>query len=357
MTCRAVLRGLVEEEEMGILDWFRNRTAQFDAERVSDETVRWAVDRAIELTNPRLKLLPDHHKRLAPAVETMIAFLRTQIPALPAVRMLSQSAWSADPALRAFFVAPADVALPLGHADNLRALFDSSPELDEAYLVLGMAFVEQRVFGMALHGNVVQRDVAQTSVSFSDHRTRICDRDEALLRRAIGVQLFEYLVGHALAEIGEERSERQELQGSRSLIRARLRLLQQHGPGLGSMFGEAPAARSEQARLEAELLENERQLEAIGGGESTLEAELECLQNVLAKPQACLLIEPAHLRLSPMNLVLEPGSSEPAAEVDFAVATLSGTPPIRRAFIIARVARSELPPPQQINFADASRYL
>ncbi|EXI75100.1 MAG TPA: hypothetical protein PK440_20810 [Candidatus Accumulibacter phosphatis] len=342
---------------MGILDWFRNRAAQFDAERVSDETLHWAVDKAIALTNPRLKLLPDCHKRLVPAVATTIAFLRAQVHVLPAVRPISQSAWSADPALRAFFVAPTDVALLLGRAESLRALFDSSPELDEAYLVLGMAFAEQRVFGMALHGNVVQRDVAQTSVSFSDHRTRICDRDEALLRRAIGVQVFEYLVGHALAEIGEERTERQELQGNRSLLRARLRLLQQHGPGLGSMFGEGPAAPAEQARLESELLENERQLQAIGGGESALEAELECLQNVLAKPQDCLLIEPKQSRLSPMNVVLEQGSSEPAVEVDFAVATLRGTPPMRRAFVIGRVARSELPAPQQINFADASRYL
>ncbi len=342
---------------MGILNWFRNRTAQFDAERASDETVRWAVDKAIELTNPRLKLLPDHHKRLAPAVEAMIAFLRTQIPALPAARPLSQSAWSADPVLRALFVAPADVARVLGRADDVRALFDRIPEVDAAYLVLGMAFAEQRVFGMALHGDVVQRDVAQTSVSFSDHRTRICERDETLLRRAIGVQLFEYLVGHALAEIGEERSERLELQGSRSLLRARLRLLQQHGPGLASMFGEGPAAQTEQARLESELLANERQLQALGGGEAILESELESLQKVLSQPQDYLAIDPKRLRLSPMNVVLGQGSGEAAVEVDFAVATLRGTPPMRRAFIIARVARSDLPAAQQINLADAARYL
>jgi hypothetical protein len=50
------------------------------------------------------------------------------------------------------------------------------------------------------------------------------------LRRAVGLEVFEYLVAHALSEIGAERIERQELQSSRSLIRARLRLLQQHGP-------------------------------------------------------------------------------------------------------------------------------
>jgi hypothetical protein len=140
------------------------------------------------------------------------------------------------------------------------------------------------------------------------------------LRRIVGVEVFEYLVGQALSEIGEERVERQELQGNRSLIRARLRLLQQHGPGLGSMFGEAPAAPSEQVSLEADLLENERQLEAIGGSESALEAELECLKAVLENPQRYLHIEPRRLRLSPMNVVLDESSTDPAADVDFAVA-------------------------------------
>ena len=87
-------------------------------------------------------------------------------------------------------------------------------------------------------------------------------------------EIFEYLVAQALSEIGEERVERQELQTNRSLLRTRLKLLQQHGPGLGSMFGDEPAAPGEQTRLAAELLEKERQLESLGGNDSVLESEL-----------------------------------------------------------------------------------
>ena len=43
---------------MGILDWFKNRPAQFDPDRVSDELIRAAADKAITLTNPRLNVLP-----------------------------------------------------------------------------------------------------------------------------------------------------------------------------------------------------------------------------------------------------------------------------------------------------------
>lgn len=290
---------------MGILDWFRHRAGHFETDRLSEEMVRWAVDKAVTLTNPRLKLVPNCHKRLAPSVETTIRFLQELGKLLPAVRSMSTETWSADAALRAFFVSPSDMKDVLARADGLRTLFGKYPELDEAYLVLGMAFTEQRVFGLGLQGNMVQRDVAQVTMNFSDHKMRLCGPDEAVLRRVIGVEIFEYLISRALSEIGEERSGRQELQASQSLIRARLRLLQQHGPGLGSMLGEAPAEASQQARLEAELLENERQLETMGGGEAVLEGELETLKSVLDNPERYLSIEPRRIRLSSMNVVLD----------------------------------------------------
>ena len=342
---------------MGILDWFKNRPAQFDPERVSDEMIRGAVDKAITVTNPRLIVVPSCQQRLAPAVETTIEFLRGMVKALPEARPLSSTTWATDPALRAFFVAPTDIPVVLGRSDNLRTLFDKFPELDEACLVLGMAFNEQRIFGMALHGDMVQRDVVQTSVSFSDHRAHLCGRDEGRLQRVIGAQAYEYLLAQALAEIGEDRAERQELEANRALVRARLRLLRQQGPGLGSMFGQAPSARSEQAKLEQDLLENERQLAAVGSSESALEMELGCLKEVLGNPERYLRMEPRQVRVNAMNVVSEKGSAELAAEVDFHIADLTGTPTVRRAFVLARVPRAELPLPQKINFDDAARYL
>lgn len=342
---------------MGILDWFMNRPAQFDPDRVSEETVRRATEKAIALTNPRLQVLPSSHSRLAPAVETTIDFLRALINDLPSVRPLSSSDWATDPAWRAFFVTPSEIPAVLGRSDNLRTLFEKFPELDEAYLVLGMAFSEQRVFGVALQGEIVQRDVVQTSVSFSDHRMPVCGRNEARLRRLIGTEAFEYLLGQAMNEIGRDRAERQELEANRTLIRARLRLFQQQGPGLGSLFGDAPAAKSEQERLEAELLENERQLQNLGGNESILEMELDCLKEVLDNPQRYLSVEQVSLRLNTMNVVLDETSSEHAADVGFSMVELSGSPPVRRAFVLARVARGEMPSSPGINFADAARYL
>ena len=342
---------------MGILDWFRNRQGQFDSDHVSPEMMDWAVEKAVTVTNPKLELLPDCRKRLMPAIEATARYLRAQLSSLPASHLLAPNAWSADPVLRAFFVAPADIQQVLGDSDDLRELFDEHPEIDEAHAALGMGFKIQQVFGMAVQGDTVRRDVAQTTASFSDHRARLCDPDEQRLRRVIGIEIFEYLLSQAMFRIGEDREERQDLQTSRSLMRSRLRLLQQHGPGLGSMLGEAPAAKSEQARLAAELLENERQMEALGGGDSVLEAELECLVDVLGNPQRYIHFDSKRLHLSRMNLVVDEGGTEEAFDIDFAVAEITGSRRLTRAFILVRVLRADLPPPKKLDIDDASRYL
>jgi hypothetical protein len=88
-----------------------------------------------------------------------------------------------------------------------------------------------------------------------------------------------------------------------------------------------------------------------------LEAELETLKAVLDNPQRYLHFESTHLRLNTMNVLLDDKSSEPAAEVDFAVVELSGANPQCRAFVLARVARTELPPPKKLDLDHAARYL
>ena len=112
---------------MGILGWFMNRPAPFDTGRVSETMVRRATEKAIALTNPRLSVLSSCHARLAPAVSTTIRYLRAMVDALPAAKAVSPTAWSSDPALRAFFVAPSDIPAALGRSDNVRTLFDKYP--------------------------------------------------------------------------------------------------------------------------------------------------------------------------------------------------------------------------------------
>jgi hypothetical protein len=91
---------------MGILDWFKNRPAQFDPDRVSDEMIRAAADKAITLTNPRLNVLPGCQRRLAPAVETAVEFLRAMVQSLPGARAAVAGNMVQRPRLASVFRCP-----------------------------------------------------------------------------------------------------------------------------------------------------------------------------------------------------------------------------------------------------------
>lgn len=341
---------------MGILDWFKNRPSHPDPGRLSDEMTRRAIDKAVTLTNPRLKIVRSYQERLAPAVETSIRYLREKMLELPPAIRISEANWASEHVLRAFFASAAEIPAALRQSRNLRTLFDKFPDLDEACLVLGMTYNEQQSYGMSLQGDIVQRDVAQTVVDFSVPRTRICGHSDEEVRHLLGTQSFEYLVAQSMIEIGEAQSERQELEETRALIRFRLRLLQQQGPGLGTVFDAAPPVRDEQQKLEAELLENERQMEELGGSQSTLEEELDCLRDVLEHPESYIRFERKKLRLSTLNVILDDASTDVSSEVEFSLVNLDGVPKVRRAFVLGRLARSELPV-ARMNFEDAARYL
>lgn len=341
---------------MGILDWFKIRPSHFEPENPSDEMLLKAIDKAVTLTNPRLKLLRDYQERLAPVVGSTLGYLRENMLALPPAIRVSEANWSSEPVLRAFFASASDIPAALGRSHNLRTFFNKYQTLDEAYIILGMSYTERHIEGVSLQGDVVQRDIFQKVVDFSTSRTRICGHTEAEVRHLLGTQSFEYLVAQAMTEIGEIRSERQELEEDRNLIRARLRILQQQGPGLGSVFGAEPTVSGEQLKLEAQLLENERQMEEMGSSQTILETELECLSNVLEAPDRYIRFERTQLRLNTLNVVLDEKSTDVATDVVFTKALLDGFPKVQRAFVLGRLARSELPD-AKINFVEAERLL
>lgn len=338
---------------MGILDWFVDRPAQFDADRRSEETVQRAIDKAVQLTNPRLKLVRDYRGRLRPAVEAAIDHLRALVLALPPPIEVAAEWWVENPSLRAFFASRLDVTKTVGRSRNLRTLFDKYQSLDNACFVLGMACEEQRVFGMGLQGEVVQREVAQTVLVFSDHQARICGRDELELRRLVGTQAFEYLVAEAIAKIGEEHSERRELEEERALIRARLRLLQQQGPGLGSFATTQPEQVAARERLEAQLLDNERQLEGCVGQQDALDFEFDVLSAVLAEPAAYLAFDAERRWVDTLNVLCPEGQG---AEIEFTRVRLLGAQKAVRAFVLGRFSREGMSA-EQIDFAGAERLL
>lgn len=292
--------------------------------------------------SPRLRLAPRSQPRLEAAVGEGLASVRRVVASLADAREASAAAWSADPCIRAFFAAPADVVRVAGQSPQLRALFDANGGLTEAHAVLGMAFSERRTLGVALEGQATRRDVEQTTVSFGDHKLRLCAPDVASLAEEVVGRLVDQLMLEALARVAADTDRRDDLEQERALLATRLRLLERQGAGVRSMVGaDSAPAPPDAGRLQAELEANNRELHTLGTRAETLDRQLETVCATFSDAAQRLQVTQRRVRLSRMNVLL-PETDPTGDEIEFGLARVPGDPPQARAFALVRLHRSHL---------------
>lgn len=326
---------------MGLLGWLRRESDASGGAAVAPSLLAEATDIAVRLTNPHLTLVRRYRQRLGPAVATSIHFLRDQIPLLPASHEATRAAWSSDPTIHALFATADDLPIIFSRSNELRDFFNKNPALQEAHAVLGMQMTQQKVMGMALEGEVVRRDVPQTTVCFSDHRIRFFGATELELRRVVGTRVFEQLALIALARISDAQKRVKDLKLNRQLLKTRLKVLGREGVGLSGLASNAPS-RHRLSKLQSRLEENERELNGIETGADVLDRELEILCEVLASPGESIRFSAPRLRLTPMNVLVEGDAAGQGREIDAGLLRIAADPPIERAFALVRFPRAEL---------------
>jgi hypothetical protein len=312
-----------------------------------------AIERIVQIANPKLKLVSRYRARLAPPVAASLQYVEQLVAPIPAARVASAQAWAGDPCLAAFFATAPDIARAFSRSRDVRAYFDANPGATETFALLGMEMTERRVLGMDLQGDVVRSDVPQTTLSFGDHRMRLCAGSEADLRVELQRRLVEQLAMEGVKRAGGDQSQREDLGRDRALLQARLKLPQRRGGGIQGALGDEVAGESERGKITAELEQNAEALAALGG--TALEREFNRVREILSQPAQALHVASRRVRLDRMNVIQKAGSKA-GAELEFQVAHTEGPPPRSRAFALVKFLRADLLPPGQ-GIADAERLL
>ncbi|MBP0628211.1 MULTISPECIES: hypothetical protein [unclassified Cupriavidus] len=345
---------------MTVLNWLRRRGKHPDGARDAGRAA--LVERVTRLC-PYVRLVSGYRKRLVPALAIADRYVRDVLAGLPPASAASEATWNSDPYIHAFFGTAQDVMPVFSRSPDLRDYFGSSSAAAEAYCVLGMDKHERRTLGVALEGDVMRTEVPQTTVSFTDHRVRICAATEAALREEIASRMLDQLALQALADVASGTSRRDRIEHEQTLLTTRLHLLEKQGFGMRSVLGESSDTQpGESERLREQVAQNEAALAALGaagaqGGRAGMpERQLQVLVDVLTHAEASFTVEREAVRLSPMNIVLPPGSAGPGAELQLMTARVPGDPPLVRTFALVCVSRAGMLSPMQL-LDDAARML
>jgi len=310
------------------------------APRCDPVLLRQAIEQVVDGVDPRLHAVLDYARKLTPAVERTIAYFIDCGQWLAAPVEFNARRWAGDPLVRTLFATTADLQRFFSDDPGVRAYFHDHPLADEVYIGLGVTRHERRAFGVAMRGEVIQREVPQTVISFSDYRLfGACDNEQQL-RQNIEQRGFGFLIGEALERIVEHQSSAHGRAHDKQILELRLRGLMQKRGAMDSLYYESNAQLDDEIAALRTRLMHEQEALALSHGETTvLDDYIAGISAVLADPERYVKRETVRLRINRMNIKVE-SPNEPADELTFSEVTIGGRPP--RVVVLTRFPRSDL---------------
>jgi hypothetical protein len=193
-----------------------------------EHLVELAIERAVDSTDPRLRILPGYQRRLRPAVLKAIDQVVALVRDLPPFVDLTRVQFGVNPQLSAFFASAEHIQDMLRDDTSLAELLTDpdAAQGEHLYALLATERRERNSFGIELRGEVLQREVAQVSVTFIGQRLVDPSPTEEVLRKHLRRRAFDHLLSLALRRIADQRETRADLQRQRALVLRKLQTLE-----------------------------------------------------------------------------------------------------------------------------------
>lgn len=334
-------------------DWLKilSNTSAFNLGRVDDAILAAAIEKAVEGTDPRLRLVHNYRKKLAKAVQRSLDYADELVERLADPLKINREAYSLDPRVHACFTS-ADELQRLFSLDRGLRNFFARPEhqgCGESYMLLAMKQQEKRIFGCELDHGLIKKDVSQVAVAFSDHRFVAPACNETEIHQKLRKFAFNTLVECALRRILSIRVHRQELETERRLLQEKLRTQKKGRYGLESLLEQGEDGDDTVTEeIMGQLTAIEQQLHQTKVALNTLDDYLAQVHAVLIQPEKYLRLEQVHLRLNRMGIKIDKHSSHPGDDIVFHQVRFEES----RRFVIALVSyprREMLPPNHYLN--------
>lgn len=286
---------------MGIIDrWNQYRELKRRQGQKESAMAQW-IERMVQETDPSIRKVEGYRKQLRVPVENALEYVDGVISAIPGPFSLSADRWDKDALMHALFVKPDDIQSLLQNCAELKSFFQKSGAAN-AVALLTASKVERTVFGTALEGEILRRDVAQTVVEFYDHRIVSPVATEEESRRELVPRGLYLLATYALEEVMQAQALREELTAQRNSAVFKIKIQQTRDRGVGYLLAGSSRPQTDEEQWRQLLAEIDQQLAALGPGAGTPRDLLRKMESVFTGAETVLTEKTLEMRLNWMGV-------------------------------------------------------
>ena len=323
---------------------------------VDDELIEAAIDRVIEGTDTRLKMLGGCRRQLRDPVEKAVAHVIAIVAALPEPIEISSRTFGSDPRLRAVFASVDHMKEKVGAAETVNAYLKQKVigGNSQLYGLLSMQWQEQNRLGMVLQDDRIQRDVQQVAVNFLNHNFvgPSVSNDEAVWN--IKTRAFDFMVEVALERIVAVGTRYENLKKQQLLLKRKLDTMRAGNWGIEEILRPESSGEKDFSVLETQIDAIENELAQLGAHHEVLDRNLQIIKDTLASPAELLALRNVEFELDSMNIKAETSTAARTHKLKLVEAYSSiGA---SRILIPGWFPLDELPA-ERAPIADAMRYL
>ncbi len=322
-------------------------------EHKKQDVITDAIERVIDNTEPKIRLIVGYRRRLRHAVESSFEYIDALVDEIPGAILVNRRSFIEDPQVNSFFVNAEDLHQKFSRSPEVREFIEENRdrELEDIYCLLCMEIKEKTIYGVEFKGEIMRRDVQQIGISFTDHKLLSPAPTEAEARRGLKNCLFQGLITNALGRLRYFQTKRVAFEDQGRRLRVRRNSLRTKARRPAS---EIESVRIKIRELESRLAENERSLSEIKSELDTTDDALEQVSEVIGHPDQVIKYERVHIKINKLGVKLKEGSHEPANEIDLAEITFGDSP--SRVVVLTRYPRSDILPKEDF-LKKASLYL
>lgn len=240
-----------------------------------------AIERAVSAVEPLLRQTNGYPESYRKPVTAALEYARSLASSVPGPVAVNRESYAGDAFVHALFPSADSVMEAFFASRALQGYYREFPAADELYALMGMRRFEKTMVGVELVGEVVQRDVVQKVVYFTNHTIENPAPTEKQSRDQAAWSFFGSLVGKVKQRVEARKQDKQSQLQEKDLLIARLR------------------AADAQARLALEE-ELSKMMAKIQAAACSLE-----LRNYMEDFEAVLLNPERHLRLNQIPIILD----------------------------------------------------